>query len=114
MAAARQVQAAAEPAPFPLLDLPGTALERVLVVASDGGNWNDLRSARLVCTRLRAVADFATKVIVLDLSSTDFGLAPLALLPRLHTLLTVQVSVDFDADDDFFDEAGKITQAVCQ
>jgi hypothetical protein len=98
-AAARMAQAETTS----LLDLPDAVLERILVAASDGGDWGVLHDACCACTRLRAVADAATRAMTLNLGCLrEHELAPLALLPRLGALARVQLMVGH-GDRDVFD-----------
>jgi hypothetical protein len=76
-----------------LLDLPDTVLERILVAASDGGDWLGLRKARRACSRLRAVAAAATRQIRWTVPFWRDGFAELSLLPRLGGLERVLLCV---------------------
>jgi hypothetical protein len=79
-----------------LLDLPDEVLERILVAASDGGKCCELRSARLVCTRLRAVAYAAAREFVIVMGdAAEQGLASLEMLPRLSRLTRVQLQLGY-------------------
>jgi hypothetical protein len=92
MAAATATHAAA---PARLLDLPDALLERILVAASGGGDWDSLGNARAACSRLRAVAEAAAR----KLKWSERCLCGLgALLPRLGGLERVQLDFGLECD----------------
>jgi hypothetical protein len=106
-----------------LLDLPEAVLERILLAASDGGEWGELRSARLVCERLRAAADAAARAFAANVGplAGEGEPSPLALLPRLGALARLQLELAYGVSAllaakgsvvDVVSEAQGIAQAV--
>jgi hypothetical protein len=59
----------AQAAPFPLLDLPDTALERILVAASCDGRLEYLAKFSPTCKRLHGIACAAVRKIDIKLAS---------------------------------------------
>jgi hypothetical protein len=117
-AAARKAEAEATN----LLDLPDDLLERIMLDASEGGQWFYLQNASRACPRLRAAADAATRAATLHISPStrDDGLARLTMLPRLDALTRAHLLVGYGAlhgliEDDrglFAFDADRIAQAV--
>jgi hypothetical protein len=99
-----------------LLDMPDEVLERILIAASDGGWLNDLRSARLACSRLRAILYSVARAFTANIAWQDEP-SPLEMLPRLGGLTRLQLQLDdgqlqlddpvvdafYDSDYDEFD-----------
>jgi hypothetical protein len=80
-----------------LLDLPDAVLERILVAASDGGEWDSLGNARAACSRLSAIADAAARQFKWSVRCLC-GLGVLRLLPRLGGLERVQLDFCLECD----------------
>lgn len=126
MSAAATTTAEAERAPTRLLDLPNGMIERILVAASDDGNWRGLLSARLVCRRLHAAAFAAARefewrlIFPPDRPGDDELALPLALLRRFGALARLRLILIHDyeifTDEDPFDAvpatAAQIARAV--
>jgi hypothetical protein len=86
-----------------LLDMPDEVLEPILIAASDSGEWCNMRSARLACSRLRAVSYAAARYITVHIgSSAETGLAALEVLPRLGALSKVEVALGYGPGDCFY------------
>jgi hypothetical protein len=107
-------------APTGLLDLPDALLERILIAASNGGQWRGLRKARRACSRLRAVAYAAVQKAAWQVQFWDDALAPRALLPRLSALKRLHLQLYF-ADgyelgtDEYSEEAELLgIEPVCE
>jgi hypothetical protein len=84
-------------APFPLLDLPDTALERILVAASCDGRLEYLAELSLTCKRLHGIACAAARVVKIKLTWRKDRLRKLAALPRLGALRRVELDLhDYD------------------
>jgi len=115
-------QATAQLAHNRLLNLPDAVLERILVAASDGGEFRDLRSARRACSRLHAVSYAAARALTVSIDSELDLLSPLEALPRFGALTRLQLKLESDdgldsgsdaEDVDFLlEQADEVAQAV--